>query len=82
MSVSRGSPMAIACVSAIGLTLGAMYMMGQDTKAKEGRESTYKNSGPGESDMHMNSSDVSAAVSVPKPGKERLHHQPDHKPGA
>lgn len=65
-------------------------MMGQDTKVKEGRESTFslsylviirvdrlilciEHGATGQSDMRMNSSDVSAVVSVPKPGKERIH---------
>jgi len=74
----RGRPMAIACVGAITASLAAMYVMGKDTKRKEGRESAYKhNPIPGNSDVRMNSSDVSAAVSLPAPGKERLHHQPD-----
>lgn len=69
----RGTPMAIACVTAIAGALGAMYIMGQDTKEKEGRESTFKHGAAGQSNMRMNSSDVSAAVSVPRPGKERIH---------
>ncbi|RDB27796.1 hypothetical protein Hypma_002150 [Hypsizygus marmoreus] len=81
MSVSwRGTPMAAACVGAITASLGAMYFMGLDTKRKEGLDSPYKRGGFGESDMRMNSSDVSAAVSVPKPGKQRLHHQTDPVP--
>lgn len=67
--------------------------MGKDTKKKEGNESPYSENllnvvlskltafpepgGMGESDKRMNSSDVAAAVSMPKPGKERLHQQPD-----
>ncbi|TFK73387.1 hypothetical protein BDN72DRAFT_834793, partial [Pluteus cervinus] len=68
--------MAIACVTAIGLSLIGMYAVGRDTKKKEGQESPYYQGKPGGSDMRMNSSDVSAAVSVPKPlSKERLPTQ-------
>ncbi|KAF8230299.1 hypothetical protein L208DRAFT_1400733 [Tricholoma matsutake] len=40
----RVTPKAIACVTAIAGALGAMYIMGQDTKEKEGRESTFSSS--------------------------------------
>ncbi|PFH48048.1 hypothetical protein AMATHDRAFT_6173 [Amanita thiersii Skay4041] len=66
----RGRPMeanqAIACGSAIAVALGAMYIMKQDVKQKEGQLSPYNN------EKRMNSSDVSATVTVPKPGKDRL----------
>ncbi|KAF8069087.1 hypothetical protein FPV67DRAFT_1491066 [Lyophyllum atratum] len=76
----RGRTMAVACVTVIATSLGAMYFMGLDTKEKEGYESPYKHGAPGGTDMRMNSSDVAAAVSVPKPGKERLPHQPESDP--
>ncbi|TFK32350.1 hypothetical protein BDQ12DRAFT_659337 [Crucibulum laeve] len=67
---SRGTTMAVTCVGAVGAFLGASWVMGKDVKSKEGAHSPYSN-GEG-SDKAMTSSDVSAAVSVPKPGKERI----------
>ncbi|KAF9525088.1 hypothetical protein CPB83DRAFT_860271 [Crepidotus variabilis] len=51
-----------------------MYYMGQDVKGKEGAASLYSNQGQGlnGTDKTMTSSEVAAAVSVPKPSKERL----------
>jgi len=67
--------MAVACVTAVGAALGAMYFMGRDTKVKEGNESPYRSTkiiGAGPSDLKMTSTDVAAVVSVPKPGEERI----------
>lgn len=67
--------MAVVCVAAVGGALAAMYSVNRDVKQKEGSASPYKESDQafaGGSDMKMNSSDVAAAVSVPKPGRERL----------
>ncbi|KAM6503238.1 hypothetical protein JOM56_000181 [Amanita muscaria] len=49
----------------------AMLLMGVDTKVKEGHISPYDTGKPGH-DMVMTSGDVSATVSIPKPGKERF----------
>uniref|UniRef100_A0A8H7XUP0 Uncharacterized protein n=1 Tax=Psilocybe cubensis TaxID=181762 RepID=A0A8H7XUP0_PSICU len=70
----RGSTMAIACGVAIASALGVMYATGRDVKSKEGESSPYTNQGQGlgGGDKAMTSSDVNAAVSVPKPGKDRL----------
>jgi len=72
---SRGTTMAVVCVAAVSGALAAMYGVGRDTKKKEGGASAYKDGGglsAGGSDVRMTSSDVAAAVSVPKPGKDRL----------
>ncbi|KAH6917916.1 hypothetical protein BKA70DRAFT_1213944 [Coprinopsis sp. MPI-PUGE-AT-0042] len=72
---SRGTTMAVACVVAMSATLGSMYYMGSDIKQKEGHASPYHNNGQGHAgtDKAMSSSDVSAAVSLPKPrAKDRL----------
>ncbi|KAF8962592.1 hypothetical protein BDZ97DRAFT_1824445 [Flammula alnicola] len=56
--------------------MGAMYFEGKDVKSKEGHASPYAihhGQGIGGGDKSMTSSDVSAAVSVPKPHHERLH---------
>ncbi|PPQ92276.1 hypothetical protein CVT25_008584 [Psilocybe cyanescens] len=75
----RGSTMlsrhqAVACGVAIAATLGGMYATGRDVKSKEGESSPYTNQGRGigGGDKAMTSSDVNAAVSIPKPGKDRL----------
>ncbi|GLB42187.1 putative arabinogalactan [Lyophyllum shimeji] len=75
----RGRTMAIACVSVMVISLGAMYGLGLDTKFKEGAASPYKPGG-GAADKRMSSSDVSAAVSVPKPGQERLPRREAERP--
>ncbi|KAJ3561939.1 hypothetical protein NP233_g9883 [Leucocoprinus birnbaumii] len=71
----RGTTMAVVCVAAIGGALAAMYRMDKDVKQKEGNTSPYQEHSralQGGSDKKMTSSDVAAAVSVPKPGRERL----------
>ncbi|KAF7763616.1 hypothetical protein Agabi119p4_8153 [Agaricus bisporus var. burnettii] len=70
----RGSTMAAMCVTAIGGALGAMYFIDRNVKKNEGVASPYKDGAglSGGSDVNMTSADVSRAVSVPKPGKERL----------
>ncbi|KAF8633144.1 hypothetical protein AX17_004645 [Amanita inopinata Kibby_2008] len=67
VSRHRGTAMAVACGTVVALSLGAMYVMGKDTKEKEGAISLYQSDGKG-SDLRMTSSDVSATVSIPKPG--------------
>ncbi|KAF5310559.1 hypothetical protein D9619_007866 [Psilocybe cf. subviscida] len=70
---SRGTTMAIACGTAIVATLGGMYFTGRDVKSKEGQASPYGNQDHPKGDKAMTSSEVAAAVSVPKPtDKDRL----------
>ncbi|KAF4564681.1 hypothetical protein EYR40_010849 [Pleurotus pulmonarius] len=57
---------AIACVGAITLAGGGMYAAGRDTQAKEGN---HKYARPG--DAPLNSSEVAAAVKIPRPGDDR-----------
>jgi len=69
----RRPGMAIACLAAVALSAAGMYAVGRDTRKKEGQESAFYHNQPGGSDTRMSSSDVSAAVSVPKPtSKDRL----------
>ncbi|KAF9010124.1 hypothetical protein BDQ17DRAFT_1347584, partial [Cyathus striatus] len=71
----RGTVMAIACVGAITASMAAMWGTGKDAKQKEGVHSPYRRGGEGGSDIAMTSSDINAAVSVPRPGKDRLMEQ-------
>ncbi|KAF9447759.1 hypothetical protein P691DRAFT_618419, partial [Macrolepiota fuliginosa MF-IS2] len=54
--------------------LAMMYEVDRNVKKQEGLASPYKTGQglTGGSDVKMTSTDVAAAVSVPKPGKERL----------
>ncbi|KAF9477971.1 hypothetical protein BDN70DRAFT_76954 [Pholiota conissans] len=65
----RGTTTAIACGVTILAALGGMYFVDRDAKGHEGRASSFEHDGL----AAMSSSEVSAAVSIPKPGMQRLH---------
>ncbi|KAK0192764.1 hypothetical protein F5146DRAFT_517967 [Armillaria mellea] len=73
---SKARPgLAFAVVGGITLTVAAMLMMQQDTKAKEGPASIYKPNGahgPNDSDLKLNSADINQVVE----GKSRGDQSP------
>jgi len=84
-SSPHGRSLAVVCVSAIALAVGAMYIAQKDSKATEGRKSIYNDNSSGppainrpkvdsdgkpQSDSRMNSADVREALHK-VPGKDR-----------